>query len=256
MKVYIDIILFLNFGFDFLLLLSTSYLLKRNVSLKRIIIGTLFGSISTLLLFINITSFTLFIFKILISLVMVIITFSFKNWKYTLKNLIHLYLNSIILGGFLYLINIQFSYKQVGLVFYHNGLSINFILLIVLSPIIIYVYIKQIKSLKINLNHYHKVEIELSKNYKLNGFLDTGNQLKSIYSNKGISIINKDIINENIKFFYEPIYTVNGNSMVKCFKVKNVWIDNVQYHNVIFGISNEYFKVDADVILNSKIWEE
>lgn len=256
MKVYIDVILLLNFGFDFLLLIATSYLLKRNIKIRRIIIGALFGSLSTLLLFINISSFTLFVFKILISIVMIIITFSFKNWKYTLKNFIHLYLNSIILGGFLYLLNIQFSYKQVGLIFYHNGLSINFILLIVLSPIIIYIYVKQIKSLKLNLNNYHKVEFEILNHYKLNGFLDTGNQLKSIYFNKAISIINKDIIKENINYFYEPIYTVNGNSMMKCFKVKSIWIDNVEYQNVIFGVSDEYFKMDVDVILNSRIWEE
>lgn len=256
MKVYIDVILFLNFGFDFLLLLATSYLLKRNIRFRRIIVGALFGSFSTLLLFINISSFTLFIFKILISILMIIITFSFKNWKYTFKNFIHLYLNSIILGGFLYLLNVQFSYKQVGLIFYHNGLSINFILLIVLSPIIIYVYVKQIKSLKLNLNSYHKIEFDLLKHYKLDGFLDTGNQLKSIYFNKGINIINKDIIKENVKYFYEPIYTVNGNSMMKCFKVKSIWIDNVEYQNVIFGVSDEYFKIDVDVILNSRIWEE
>lgn len=256
MKVYIDLILIINFGYDFLLLLSTSYLLKRNIKFKKIIIGSLFGSLSTLLLFINISSFILFLFKILISIVMLIITFSFKNYNYFFKNFIHLYINSIVLGGFLYLLNIQFSYKQVGLIFYHNGLSINFILLIILSPVIIYIYIKQIKSLKLNLNNYHKIEFDLLNHYKLDGFLDTGNQLRSIYFNKGISIINKDIIKENMKYFYEPIYTINGNSMMKCFKIKSILIDNVEYKNVIFGVSDEYFKMDVDIILNSKIWEE
>ena len=68
-------------------------------------------------------------------------------------------MSSIILGGFLYFFNIQFSYKNNGLVFYHDKLSINFIVLILLSPLITYTYIKQCKSLKNNYNYYYKIEI-------------------------------------------------------------------------------------------------
>ena len=256
MKIYVDLILILNFGFDFLLLFATSYLLKRNTKISKILLGALFGSLSTLLLFYNISSFTLFIVKIIISVLMVLITFSYKNVKTFIKNLIHLYLNSILLGGFLYLLNIEFSYKHKGLIFYYNGLSINFIILIISSPIIIYLYVKQIKSLKTTQSHYYKIDIYLNKKYHLNAYLDNGNKAKSIYFNKCINIINKDIIKENMKFFYEPITTINGTSMIKCFKVKKVTIDNVELNDVIFGISNEYFNIDVDVILNNKIWEE
>lgn len=256
MKIYVDLILILNFCFDFILLFATSHLLKRNIKLVRNILGALFGSLSTLLLFLNITSFTLFVIKILISIFMILITFSYKNFKTFIKNLIHLYLNSIILGGFLYLLNIEFSYKHNGLVFYYNGLSINFIILIVLSPIIIYLYIKQIKELRLKQNNYYKLDIFLKKEYHLNAYLDTGNQIKSIYFNKGINIINKNIIKEKVKYFYEPITTVNGTSIIKCFKVKKILINNVELNDVIFGVSNEYFNIDVDVILNNRILEE
>ena len=256
MKIYVDLILMLNFGFDFLLLFATSYLLKRNTKIIKILLGALFGSLSTLLLFLSISSFTLFIIKILISIFMILITFSYKNIKTFIKNLIHLYLNSIILGGFLYLLNIEFSYKHNGLIFYYNGLSINFIILLVSSPIIIYLYVKQIKELKVNQNNYYKIDIFLNKKYHLNAYLDSGNKTNSIYFNKGINIINKNIINEKLNYFYEPITTINGTSIIKCFKVKKVVINNVELNNVIFGISNEYFKIDVDVILNNRIWEE
>ena len=106
MKIYVDAILLLNFGFDFLLLLATSYLLKRNISIYKIIIGALFGSLSILFLFLPISSFSLFLFKIVISVGMILITFSFKNIHYFFKNIIYLYFNSMLLGGFLYLLNI------------------------------------------------------------------------------------------------------------------------------------------------------
>lgn len=256
MKIYVDLILILNFGFDFILLFATSYLLKRNTKFIKILLGSLFGSLSTLLLFLNINTFTLFIVKITISILMILITFSFKNFKTFIKNIIHLYLNSIILGGFLYLLNIEFSYKHSGLIFYHNGLSINFIILMILSPIIIYLYVKQIKTLKVTQNNYHKVDIFLKKEYHLNAYLDSGNRTTSIYFNKCINIINKDVIKEDLKYFYEPITTVNGTSIIKCFKVQKILIDNVELNDVIFGVSNEYFKIDVDVILNNRIWEE
>ena len=68
MKIYVDLVLFLNFFFDFLLLLATSLILRRNVNIKRILLGALIGSLSIFLLFVSINSFTLFLIKILISI--------------------------------------------------------------------------------------------------------------------------------------------------------------------------------------------
>lgn len=65
MKIYLDLVLFLNFAFDFLLLSSVSIVLKRNIKINNIIIGAFIGSLSILLLFIKISNFTLFILKIL-----------------------------------------------------------------------------------------------------------------------------------------------------------------------------------------------
>ncbi|MDD3304641.1 MAG: sigma-E processing peptidase SpoIIGA, partial [Bacilli bacterium] len=137
MKVYIDLILLLNFLFDFLLLLTVGILLRRNASLKRITLGALIGSFSVICLFLDITSFQLFVFKIVTSILMVIVSFKYRDLKYTFRNILYLYISSIILGGFLYLLNVEFAYKQDGLIFYHNGLSINWIVLLITSPAIL-----------------------------------------------------------------------------------------------------------------------
>ena len=129
MKIYLDLLFFLNFGFDFILLLVVSVILRRNVSLTRIVLGGLIGGLSIFILFLKINSFELFILKILISIIMILASFSYKNIKYFMKNFFFLYSASMILGGFLYFLNVQFSYKQEGLVFYHDGLSIQLLLL-------------------------------------------------------------------------------------------------------------------------------
>ena len=92
MKIYIDIIMLLNFFFDFILLLTVSIVLKRNASIKRIIFGAFIGGLSMLFLFFEFTTFTLFIFKIFISILMVLITFGYYDLKYTFKNILYLYL--------------------------------------------------------------------------------------------------------------------------------------------------------------------
>ena len=86
MKIYVDLVLFLNFFFDFLLLLATSLILKRYVKIKKIFLGALIGSLSIFLLFVSIISFTLFLIKILISILMILTCFGYKTIKYTIKN--------------------------------------------------------------------------------------------------------------------------------------------------------------------------
>ena len=109
MKVYLDYVFFLNFSFDFLLLLTVSIILRRNIPIKRIILGALVGGISIFLSFIKLNSIQLFLFKLIISILMIIVPFSYKNIRYTIKNISYLYLSSIVFGGALNLLNIQFS---------------------------------------------------------------------------------------------------------------------------------------------------
>ena len=148
MTVYIDGVLFLNFAFDFLLLITTALALKRKIKLFNIILGGFIGSLSTLVLFFNINSIELFLIKIYLSIIMNLVAFYYKDFKYTVINIVTFYLVSVLLGGFLYMLNIEFSYKHQGLIFYNNGLSINVLFLLIISPIVLYIYIKSIKERK------------------------------------------------------------------------------------------------------------
>ena len=259
MKVYVDLVLFLNFLLDFILLVSVCILLRRSVSIVRLMIGSFIGSLSILFLFINISSFTLFIFKIIISVIMCISTFSFKNIKYTLNNLLYLYINSIVLGGALYLINDSFSKKHVGIVFINNGFSINLIILVIFSPIIVYIYIKQVKRLKNNYNHYYKVKLYLNNRiYNLNAYLDTGNKLLDPYKNRPVVLVQKKVI-RNIpnEVLYVPYKTIDKNGVIKCIKADKLYIEEVGIrYNFLIGLVDYNFEFDGcNCILQEKILE-
>ena len=248
MKIYIDIVFMINFMFDFLLLLTVNVVLKRNAKLKRIFIGSFIGGLSIFLLFINLNSLELFLFKIIISILMIIITFGRNNF---FKNILYLYFISIILGGFLYYLNMEFSYKNSGLVFFHNGFSINFILLIILSPIILYIYIKQVKELKIiNSYHYNISFIYRRKKYNYFGYVDTGNKIYDPYTHKPVILLYDKNFNIN-KPIYIPYKTIDNNGLLKAFKVDKLYVDDKEYRKVLIALVDKPFTDGINVLLHA-----
>ena len=122
MKIYLEYIFIINFLLDFMILYGTKRLLKINKPNKRIIISSLIGSFSTFILLINISNLILFIIKILLSILMIIISFGLNNIK---ENTFYFYLISIIVGGFIYLFDIKLNPY------------LNILIILILTPIII-----------------------------------------------------------------------------------------------------------------------
>lgn len=256
MKVYLDVVLLINFMIDFLLLLSVSFLLKRNVGIKRIVIGSLSGGLSILILFLNLNNIELFLYKVVISIVMILITFSYKNLKYFFNNFLYLYICSVVLGGTLYLIKDEVSFKNNGLVFINSNLKINLLLVIILIPTILYFYVKELRKTKNNYNNYYSVEL-FYKNEKFNftAFLDSGNKLKDQYKKRPIILANTD----KLDFSYEncilvPYTTVNGEGVIKCIKVDKIVIDKkTVVKSPLIGLVKDSFNIEGiDMILNNE----
>lgn len=262
MIVYLDLIFLINFILDFLLLLTVNIALKRYSKIRRIILGSLFGSISLIYLFIPLNQIMMFIFKILISIFMCIISFGYKNIKYTIYNIIYLYMTSIILGGFLYYLKTEFSYSNKGFVFYYEGLAINYIFLIIIAPLILYVFIKNIRALKEIKNYYYKVKIIFNNNYELtlSGFLDTGNKLIDPITNKPIILLNKKKVKGKIPIrspMYVPFNSLNHHGLLECIKPKYLEINNKEIKNYLIGLSDTSFKLNGiECLLNYKILED
>ena len=87
----------LNFLVDLLLLFSVAIVLRRQTNLRRLLLGALVGGITILSMFVEMNSVVLFLVKIVISVLMCLIAFGYRNIKYTLNNLFYLYTSSILL---------------------------------------------------------------------------------------------------------------------------------------------------------------
>ena len=244
MKLYLDLIFLINIWFDFLILLTVSILLKRNIKIKRIILGSLFGGLTFFILFFKLNTLELMIYKVIISIFMCLITFSFKNIRYSFSNLSYFYLVSIILGGGMYLLNDSFVTNN-GLVF-KNNFNFNYLFLFIFSPIIIFIYIKQSLKLKNNYSNYHKVDI-LYKNklYRLNGYLDTGNNLFDPYKKRNIILVKLNLNYSLEDVIYTPYESLNNVGVIKCLSVDKIYVDQKEFKNYLIGLSNDKFQIEG-----------
>ncbi len=99
MKIYLDVIWLLNFCFDALLLLLTAFILKRHVKKRRLVGGAFIGSSIVLLMF---TPFSPIVEhpagKLAFSVVIVVVTFGFKRFRFFFQNLFSFYFATFLMG--------------------------------------------------------------------------------------------------------------------------------------------------------------
>ncbi|MDE5586834.1 MAG: sigma-E processing peptidase SpoIIGA [Bacilli bacterium] len=256
MNVYLDLVFFLNFFFDCLLLFTVNIVLKRNVRKRRIIFGGLVGSSSTIFLFFSITSFELFLCKIFLSVAMVLVCFSHSSLKDTAINLLYLYFVSILLGGFLYYLNLEFSYDVVRNLFVSNQFRPNTIFLLFIAPVILYFYIRQSSyRRKRNANLYCIELIEGKKKFQYTGYLDTGNQLYDPYTKRPVHLLYDPTykLSRKQKTIYVPYQGLGGSGMIPCvFFDKMIINQEREVTKVLVGFSKEPFQIDGvTMILHS-----
>lgn len=241
MKIYLDLVIIINFLYDFLILTSVSILLKRNIGIFKIILGSLIGMISIITLFINLSNLTLLLLKIITSLSMVIITFGPKK---ILENTFYFYIITIIIGGFQYLVT-------------GDAYKVNIVIMGILSPIIIFLYIKSQREYKREITKlYNVIIIDGDLAYTLTGYMDTGNTLRDPITKYPVILVSNKLRFHSKKYFYVPYQVVNGNGLLTCLKVENVLIDNKKCDCLLGLVDDSILKNGVDVILNEYLREE
>lgn len=243
MKMYIDLFFIFNVIIDYIIIMSTSILLKRRTSYIRMILSSLLGGISSLVLF---TSLNKIVIEVVSIIIMVLISFGYKGIRYLIKNILYMYILSTLLGGIIYLFNIKVS----------NSMFLTYLIIIVISIEVMILYIKENKKMRSIYNNYYKVDIYFKDREKLSliGFVDTGNNLYDPYKKRPVIIVPDKYIKED-KYILVPYHTVNGNGLLKCIKPDIIFIDGIGYKgNVLIGFSDSFnFGDGVDVILHKDI---
>lgn len=258
MIIYLDLVFLLNYFFDFILLIGVAIILKRKIKIYNFFMGSFIGSSSLLILFLDTSRLEIIIIKFVISVLMIIVSFGYRSFNYTIKNITYLYILSVFLGGFLYLINNSFDYHN-GLVFYNTGMSLNIILIIVLVPLLLRFYIRMIKDLKVSYSNYYKIKIYFNDHIVHSvAYLDTGNKLVSPYSSKPILLYyNKNPVFDSLRYTLIPYNTVSNNGYIKGYKVDKIYIDGIGYRKkLLVGVIDNKINIDGcDSLMGLNILE-
>jgi len=239
--IYIEWIFLLDFLIDFYLLYICSLILKNNYKRYRLFLSSLFGYLSSIILFNISNNYVLFILKIIISIIMILILYGLDSYKNTIKNIIYFNILNFFLGGILYYFKIS------------NIMKYKYVLLLI--PLFLKVYKYFTFNLKSILNFRYKVTVYLNNGnvLYLNGYMDSANNLIEPYSNRKVIIINKKV-DEN--YYLVPYKTINSYSLLKCFNPKKVYIDGIgEINDISIGVVNNKFN-GYNCLLNYKIMEE
>ena len=260
MKVYVDLVFFINFMFDLLLLMTVSIECKVYSKKRFLLLSSFFGSMSAFLLFLPINNISLFLFKVVISIIMLFIAFKITSKNLFITLIKSLYGNSIILGGVLYFFNNQINYKNIGLIFVKDSTTFNLLIIIISSPIIFYIYHKTMENEKKKRELLHHISIKYKdKTIDTLGYLDTGNNIKDPYKRRSIILINSSCLSLDLEeSILVPFKTIDNTGLIRCCEIKEISVDNnILSNKYLLGISPKNIDINgASCILPNTMEEE
>ncbi|KZE65791.1 sigma-E processing peptidase SpoIIGA [Fictibacillus phosphorivorans] len=204
MTLYLDVIWFLNFCIDYVLISLTAYVLKRNASKTRILLASLVASCYVfLVIYPELMLFSQPVLKFLFSIVIMIIAFGFKRFKFVLKNIAMFYFVSFVTGGGIFalhyfmqsdavIMNGVITTKSTGM-----GDPISWLFVAVGVPALMYFSKRRVDDIaveKMDSNSFVSVKISIGEVIiTANGLIDTGNKLYDPISKMPVMILDMNI---------------------------------------------------------------
>jgi stage II sporulation protein GA (sporulation sigma-E factor processing peptidase) len=209
LAVYLDVIWLLNFMFDSFLLYLTALILKRDIMFWRICVGGFVGSIIILLSITPLNGFAGHpIVKLLFSVVMILIVFGYKRFKYFINGLMIFYLVTFLVGGTLIGVHyfIQFDMDLTSSVALASvkgfGDPISWLFVVLGFPIVWHFSRKSFEKMevaKIQHNNLIKVCVMIDgQRFYFKGLVDSGNQLYDPISKMPVMFVSINKIEDDL----------------------------------------------------------
>lgn len=219
MTVYLDIIFLENFILNFIILYAVSLVIKEKACCIKLMIASLIGASYVIIYYlINFQSKWNLIFKIILSVVMVYISFMPKSFKEFIKQITFFYLVSFVFGGaslgVIYMVNAGKISIRNGIIVGNYTLKTIFIG-VILAFTIITVAFKFVKNRISKKDLFCNIKIIINQS-KINvkAVIDTGNFLKEPITNIPVIVVEKDILRNFVpKEILENIENILGGDL-------------------------------------------
>ncbi|GHU83237.1 sporulation sigma-E factor-processing peptidase [Clostridia bacterium] len=259
---YIDVLLCVNLIINYFILLAAGQYTKIIPKQYRLILGSSFGAICSLVIFMPKIPFILnFLVKIIIAAAIVFISFGIQNKKTFLKNIAIFFLISFCFCGIM--IAVWFIFTPKGMLINNSVVYFNISpVVMVLSSVICYFifrFISKLSGRETPAVEICKIKIINNGTYtEIYGKVDTGNSLAEPFSGypvivadrKSIEVVTpKEVLeyltvktvdsyelkpetSKNIRLI--PFNSVGGQGILPSFIPQEIYIDNEQYTKGVF----------------------
>ena len=201
MTIYLDIVLIENLCMNYIILFATAYLLKIKANHVRLILSAILGGIYSIQAYIGIMKiYSNFVFKIVLSILMVYIAYKPIKVKYLAKQIVFFYLVSFVFGGcafaLLYIIKPQEILIRNGMLIGTYPLKVA-ILGGLLGFTITSIAFKFVKNKLSRKDIYCEISINFNEKVIITkALVDTGNMLKEPITGAPVIIVEKEILQE------------------------------------------------------------
>ena len=271
MYIVVEYLVIENFIINFFIFYLTKLLIKSDVKIKKIIIGSSLASFYPLVFFSTKTIFlTTPLFKLLLSMLFIRIIFDYINVKIFLKELIAFYIISFLFAGAT--LGVFYSTSSIVDIWSMridtlNGFPVKYLIIGVLASLV---------GGKVVFQFYHQkllrddfialVSITYKKqNVKLKALLDTGNSLVVPFTNKKVIVVEYEKLKSLLPPLMKELINANEESNFKLVEelLKNLHLEirltmipfnSIGKSGIIFGFTpdqvainyrgNEYIKED------------
>lgn len=268
MTIYLDVIFLENMVINYIILYATGVILKERIKQSRLIMGSTIGAIYSIIYYLfKLKIYSGLLIKIILSIVIIYVSFNSNNLKDLLKKILLFYLASFVFGGaviaIIYMVNSQNITIQNGVLV--GNYTIKTILIgIVVAYFTIIIAFKLIKTKILKKDLICDISIMINnKEIKTKALIDTGNLLKDPITQIPVIVIEhtllydvlpKEILNNIEKILGGDFSKISNEIKDKYFsKLKVIPFSSLGKSNgMLLGIIGEnlniYFKDENEKI--------
>lgn len=272
MVVYADVLIILNFIVDYFLLKATALITKDGTNLKRLLLASLLGGISSLYIFLPSLFWGIeILLKAAVSAVLTFVLFGFNNIRAFLKRMITLFSVTFSFAGAM--IGVWYIFKPYGMVINNSVVYFNispiFLILFSVAGYFISLLVRRIFPPKSEREKLCGLKLKLKgKTVAVTALIDTGNSLSNPFGDGEVIIADESVAlslaenEEEIKnrFRAIPCSTVSGTKLLDAIRCDSAEItldnDTVRLLGPIVAISSTEIKGDFKAIINPMSIEE
>lgn len=274
MTVYADVLVVLNLIIDYFILSLSARILKKCVSLWRMLLSSFIGAAFSLYIFLpTMTVLIETLLKLTVCSLMCLAAFGYLNFKGFLRAFSVVSTVSFLYGGLV--LAVWYIFKPNGMVINNSVVyfDVSPVFLIVFSAVAYIVIVLVRKITERNSIYSDECTIDVVANgntAKLTAIIDTGNSVEDVFSLSEIIVVDESVVysvfdgypnNQDLKRRYRalPIGTVSGVTLLDGYRCDRAFVEykgkNIELKRPILAISKSELSDGYNAIVNPKIFE-